>query len=71
MNENDLTQTPREEKSNSTDESKNIGQIIIGELESIGGVLTGDQISRAEGDLRADEAILREKIRHQNDKPQS
>ncbi len=46
------------------EEISNIGQIIVGELESIGGVITGDALARAEGDLRADEAIIREKITH-------
>lgn len=47
-----------------TNEIANIGQIIVGELESIGGVITANPTARAEGDLRADEAILREKIAH-------
>jgi hypothetical protein len=47
------------------DEVSAIGQIIIGELESIGGVITADPIARAEGDLRADEGIIREEILHE------
>ena len=50
------------EKPTLTEEITNIGQIIIGELESIGGVITANPTARAEGDLRADEAIIREKI---------
>ena len=46
------------------DEISNIGQIIVGELESIGGIITANPTARAEGDMRADEAILREKILH-------
>lgn len=52
------------EKNTLKEEISNIGQIIVGELESIGGILTGDATARAEGDLRADEAIIREKISH-------
>jgi hypothetical protein len=52
------------EKSTLKEEISNIGQIIVGELESIGGILTGDATARAEGDLRADEAIIREKAAH-------
>ena len=55
------------EKSTLKEEISNIGQIIVGELESIGGVLTGDATARAEGDLRSDEAIIREKIIHDLD----
>lgn len=47
------------------DELKSIGQIIVGELESIGGIITANPIARAEGDMLADEAILREKIVHE------
>lgn len=56
-----------QEKHDLTDELKSLGQIIVGELESIGGIITGDSIARAEGDMLADEAILREKIAHEAD----
>lgn len=39
-----------------------VGQIIIGELESIGGMMTGDPITRAEGNFNADAGIIREEI---------
>lgn len=54
----------KNEKSNLKEEISNIGKIIVGELESIGGALTGNSTARAEGDLIADEGILREKISH-------
>lgn len=52
------------EKNTLKEEISNIGKIIVGELESIGGIITANPDARAEGDLRADEAILREKILH-------
>ncbi len=52
------------EKSTLKEEISNIGQIIVGELESIGGVLTGNATARAEGDLRADQGIIREELIH-------
>jgi hypothetical protein len=55
-------ETEEPEKPTLTEEISNIGQIIVGELESIGGVITANPTARAEGDLRADEAIIREKI---------
>jgi hypothetical protein len=58
MENNEKTSTLKEEVSA-------IGQIIIGELESIGGIITADPIARAEGDLRADEGIIREVILHE------
>ena len=56
--------TDKQEKNTLKEEVTNIGKIIVGELESIGGVITADPIARAEGDLSADEGILREKINH-------
>ncbi|HRH42316.1 MAG TPA: hypothetical protein PKY82_11880 [Pyrinomonadaceae bacterium] len=52
------------DKNTLKEEISNIGKIIVGELESIGGVLTADGNARAEGDLIADEGIIREKIAH-------
>ena len=31
-----------------------VGQIIVGQIETIGGVLTGDPITRAEGDFNVE-----------------
>lgn len=53
-----------QEKSPLKEAISNLGKIVVGELESIGGTLTADPISRAEGDLIADEGIIREKITH-------
>ncbi|HVE59139.1 MAG TPA: hypothetical protein VNB22_20110 [Pyrinomonadaceae bacterium] len=33
---------------------ESVGQIILGELEKLGGILTGDPISQAEGELTED-----------------
>jgi len=35
-----------------------VGQIIVGELETIGGVLTGDPISQAEGEYNVEAGTL-------------
>ena len=37
---------------------KSVGQMIVGELEVIGGILTGDPVSRAEGEFAVDSGIL-------------
>jgi hypothetical protein len=60
--ENEVKDDP--EKSPLKEAMTNLGKIIVGELESVGGTLTADPISRAEGDLTADEGIIREKITH-------
>jgi hypothetical protein len=44
--------TDENEEQNSTKENlKAVGQIIVGEIETIGGILTADPISQAEGEL--------------------
>ena len=40
-----------EEKHGLKDKISGIGQVIIGELETIGGVLTADPITQAEGEF--------------------
>jgi hypothetical protein len=54
-----------DKKTTLKDEAAAIGQIIIGELESIGGIITANPNAREEGDLRADEGIIREEILHE------
>lgn len=39
-----------------------LGQKIIGELEEVGGVLTGDPMTRAEGEFNVEVGELREEI---------
>lgn len=39
-----------------------LGQTIIGQIETIGGVLTGDPITQAEGEFNVEVGILREKV---------
>ncbi len=39
-----------------------LGQKIIGEIEEVGGVLTGDPMTRAEGEFNVEVGELREEI---------
>jgi len=39
-----------------------VGQVIIGEIETIGGVLTGDPITRAEGEFNVEVGSVRDEI---------
>jgi hypothetical protein len=39
-----------------------IGQTLIGELETIGGVLSGDPLTRAEGEFNVEVGTVREEI---------
>ena len=47
-----MTDENEEQKESSLSENlAAVGQIIVGQIETIGGVLTGDPITRAEGDF--------------------
>ena len=39
-----------------------MGQVLIGELETIGGVLTGDPLTQAEGEFNVEVGTVREGI---------
>lgn len=47
--ENENSETT--EINHTTENIKSVGQIIIGGLETVGGILTGDPTTRAEGDF--------------------
>ena len=51
-----------EEKHGLKDKISGIGQVIIGELETIGGVLTADPTTQAEGEFNVEVGTLRENI---------
>ncbi|MGI8639985.1 MAG: hypothetical protein ACR2MG_08510 [Pyrinomonadaceae bacterium] len=46
------------EKSNLNENLSAVGQIIIGEIETIGGILTGDPITQAEGEFNVEVGAL-------------
>jgi hypothetical protein len=39
-----------------------LGQFIVGEIETIGGVLTGDPLTQAEGEFNVEVGTVREEI---------
>ena len=45
-----------------TDKISGLGQKIIGEIETIGGVLTGDPITQAEGEFNVEVGDVREDL---------
>lgn len=49
------------EENTITENLSAVGQIVLGEIESIGGILTGDPVTRAEGDFNADAGFLHQK----------
>jgi len=47
-----MTEETKDKNENSTVEKlESVGQIIMGEMEKIGGILTADPVSQAEGEL--------------------
>ena len=48
----------KNEINHTTENLKSVGQMIIGELEAIGGILTADPVSRAEGEFNVETGIL-------------
>ncbi len=50
------------EKSGLGDKISGAAQVIIGEIETIGGVLTADPITQAEGELNVEVGTVREDI---------
>ena len=52
--------TDENENENSTKENLGgLGQAVIGEIELIGGILTGDPITQAEGEFNVEAGTLR------------
>lgn len=58
-----------------TESAQSIGQIIIGEIEKIGGILTADPITQAEGEYNISAGTLRgetnESLEETNEKEQN
>jgi uncharacterized protein YjbJ (UPF0337 family) len=58
-----MTNEPEEEnKKGLRDKISGSAQFIIGEIETIGGVLTADPITQAEGELNVEVGTVREEI---------
>ena len=54
-----MTEETKDKQENSTVEKlESVGQIIIGEMEKIGGILTADPVSQAEGELTEEAGSL-------------
>ena len=51
-----------EEKHGLKDKISGIGQVIIGELETIGGILTADPTTQAEGEFNVEVGTIRENL---------
>ena len=63
--ENEIEVKP-EEKNEPTfrERISGAGQVILGEIETIGGVLTGDPLTQAEGEFNVEVGSVREQAEH-------
>ena len=52
----------QDDKSSFKDKITGLGQVIIGEVETIGGVLTGDPNTQAEGEFNVEVGTVREEL---------
>lgn len=62
MQEPEEIETPEAEGEGLIGKIGGLGQKIIGEIETIGGVLTGDPITQAEGEFNVEVGEIREEI---------
>lgn len=62
MQEPEEIETPEAEGEGLIGKIAGLGQKIIGEIETIGGVLTGDPITQAEGEFNVEVGEIREEI---------
>jgi len=51
-----------EEKHSLKEKISGLGQFVIGEIETLGGVLTGDPTTQAEGEFNVEVGTVREEI---------
>jgi hypothetical protein len=51
-------ETKEKEESGMGENLSAIGQMIIGQIETVGGILTGDPVARAEGEFNIEVATL-------------
>lgn len=56
------TEKQTEEKRGLKEQISGMGQIIIGELETLGGVITGDPTTQAEGEFNVEVGTIRDEI---------
>jgi hypothetical protein len=58
---NEVEKTEEGETNHTTENLESVGQMIIGGLEQVGGILTGDPATRAEGEFNAQVGKLHQK----------
>ncbi len=67
MQEPEENEIPKSEDHGLLDRVSGLGQKIIGEIETIGGVLTGDPNTAAEGEFNVEVGTVREELEAEQD----
>lgn len=62
QDQEEIEEKSGEESHGLKDRITGLGQKIIGEIEQVGGVLTGDPLTNAEGEFNAEVGDLREEL---------
>ncbi len=55
---NEVEKTENGETNHTTENLESVGQMIIGGLEQVGGILTGDPVTRVEGEFNSEVGSL-------------
>ena len=62
MNDNIEKDSPDDSEGHLVEKLEGVGQVIIGELELIGGALTGDPLTQAEGEFNVEAGTLEAEV---------
>lgn len=60
--EKEVSESPEHEEHGLKEKISGLGQVIIGEIETIGGVLTADPTTQAEGEFNVEVGTVRDEI---------
>lgn len=67
LEKKEIIETHEEEKQGLKENISGLGQKIIGKIETIGGVLTGDPITQAEGEYNVEVGDVRQELEDELD----
>ena len=67
MQESEENETPESDEHKLRDRISGFGQKVIGEIESIGGILTGDPNTAAEGEFNVEVGTVRSELEETSD----
>jgi len=71
MQETEENETPKEDEHRLRDRVSGFGQKVIGEIESIGGILTGDPNTAAEGEFNVEVGTVRSELEESEEREEA